>query len=667
MTNFPPSPSRDTNERQFLSCEAFLSYPCNLAETLVFEHTLESYCCKLHDESERLFNPFPDVKLLRFWETNEAGNGFQEYRPPDFESLKEHCQDTSSQDPACRYVFIRSKNSRAILELTHQDLAYLLSYHQVMPHFLDLLFTCGRQEKLQDFHYTAFRHENRLQKGDLNLKDKSKAELVGRSDRKIQHCYNLHSVERTRSGRGWSIRQTVVYHSFNIETGESFWIFIKGNDIIEKRIIKATNSRRSMDMTPSSHQTLTGSFSASLVAHTHIMEWCGELWRWYINEVEDRLRSKAKIAVLADVDNMVGPAMIPMPSRPDAITIPKNFRATLTPSSPISLSRLRTSFTRFSSFSRTEKSPTIAESDISPPIHTDHIVEEPEQIEDNDTNVERMFSFEKLQDLHQIGENMQEALMVLKQNRNVIREIREYYTTMVESDDFPAVIRDGCKPKLARFSQRALSIEKDLELQQSRLKTLNILLEDRSNLFYSVQQYASMQASKHFAKNAQASTNFTVNMTARMNHMTEKMHDIALKTGHQTVSMHVITVFTLIFLPGTFLAVSLPHRLSANMPLITRQTFFSSGILRWYESEDKLAGSKYSWNMEKDRLSLYLKIVIPMMVLIIVGWLVLYFKSKAQKKQEEEELRMLASLEEGPLESPVSEESETRTSGTGNA
>lgn len=47
-------------------------------------------------------------------------------------------------------------------------------------------------------------------------------------------------------------------------------------------------------------------------------------------------------------------------------------------------------------------------------------------------------------------------------------------------------------------------------------------------------------------------------MTLSMHFMTEKMHDIAVKTGRQTVSMHAITVFTLVFLPGTFLAVRRP-------------------------------------------------------------------------------------------------------------
>ena len=38
--------------------------------------------------------------------------------------------------------------------------------------------------------------------------------------------------------------------------------------------------------------------------------------------------------------------------------------------------------------------------------------------------------------------------------------------------------------------------------------------------------------------------------------MTEKMHEIASKTKQETVSMRIITLVTLFFLPGTFISVS---------------------------------------------------------------------------------------------------------------
>jgi hypothetical protein len=57
-----------------------------------------------------------------------------------------------------------------------------------------------------------------------------------------------------------------------------------------------------------------------------------------------------------------------------------------------------------------------------------------------------------------------------------------------------------------------------------------------------------MEASKRFAKQAAAST---TNMEA----MTEEMKSLAQKTKQETVSIHIITIVTLLFLPGTFISV----------------------------------------------------------------------------------------------------------------
>lgn len=59
---------------------------------------------------------------------------------------------------------------------------------------------------------------------------------------------------------------------------------------------------------------------------------------------------------------------------------------------------------------------------------------------------------------------------------------------------------------------------------------------------------------------------------------TLSMHEIAIETKQETLSMHVITVFTLVFLPGTFLAVrraALPQTpceldTADNYPRVTR-------------------------------------------------------------------------------------------------
>ena len=43
----------------------------------------------------------------------------------------------------------------------------------------------------------------------------------------------------------------------------------------------------------------------------------------------------------------------------------------------------------------------------------------------------------------------------------------------------------------------------------------------------------------------------------KMENMTRQMHKIAVKTEKETVSMRIITLVTLFFLPGTFISVSL--------------------------------------------------------------------------------------------------------------
>ena len=66
---------------------------------------------------------------------------------------------------------------------------------------------------------------------------------------------------------------------------------------------------------------------------------------------------------------------------------------------------------------------------------------------------------------------------------------------------------------------------------------------------YGILQYQSMQASEVFARKAHESAN-------KMEWMTYSMHDIAHKTKQETVSMRIITLVTLFFLPGTFIGVS---------------------------------------------------------------------------------------------------------------
>ena len=59
-----------------------------------------------------------------------------------------------------------------------------------------------------------------------------------------------------------------------------------------------------------------------------------------------------------------------------------------------------------------------------------------------------------------------------------------------------------------------------------------------------------MESNKLFASKAQMSAQ-------NVEVLTRDMHEIAKKTKQETVSMRIITLVTLFFLPGTFISVSL--------------------------------------------------------------------------------------------------------------
>lgn len=64
--------------------------------------------------------------------------------------------------------------------------------------------------------------------------------------------------------------------------------------------------------------------------------------------------------------------------------------------------------------------------------------------------------------------------------------------------------------------------------------------------------------------------------TENMEFMTKDMHIIAQKTKQETVSMRIITLVTLFFLPGTFISVSLTILLNTQVGSLGFSPFLST-------------------------------------------------------------------------------------------
>jgi hypothetical protein len=132
------------------------------------------------------------------------------------------------------------------------------------------------------------------------------------------------------------------------------------------------------------------------------------------------------------------------------------------------------------------------------------------------------------------------------------------------------------------------------------------------------------------------------------------MESIARRTERETVSMHTITVVTLLFLPATFLGVS--HcDLASSVSLEDRsdadkkQTFFQSGVFQWAERQE-IAGD---WFFRTDVFGLFMAICVPMTVFTLCFWLVMNTLARMKARRKVSEDRMAAEAMAQPHATPV--------------
>ncbi|KAM3071949.1 hypothetical protein ACMFMG_008417 [Clarireedia jacksonii] len=292
--------SRSTDDVRFkASCESAAEFPKNLVYHDTYNHVLQSYTERLELQESRLF--FDESKSnLWFRDYKDGIEAFVNTSICGMDKLRAYLTDGDSgiTDPKCRYLFIHAPHSRERLRTTRLMLMFVFTYHQVMPEFLDFIFPFGKPLYTQDFHFSGFRHEERLSEDDrgLNLSH------LGRSGQDLRMCYSLKSVEPSKGQTNWpwSIRHTAIYHSFDAATGRSFWTFIKGDLLIKKRIEEASMSTR--QTSTGSFETLSLALSSSLATHLVIFEWCREHWRWYINFLEHTLEEKSRETLLVSLD-----------------------------------------------------------------------------------------------------------------------------------------------------------------------------------------------------------------------------------------------------------------------------------------------------------------------------------------------------------------------------
>lgn len=350
-----------------------------------------------------------------------------------------------------------------------------LSCHQVMPDFLDFVFPFGESEHAQDFHFSGFRAENQFSK-DFGAEPALTVPTLGRSGRQFQMCFNLRSAEPTTydSRRPWSIRQVAIYHSFDVETGRTVWILVKGNGLFRDRIASAAaNGSKNEKTDITSFETVTGAFASSLNVHIMLCEWARENWRWYINFLEEYFQGLTRRSLHTTIDTDVQP----MTETTAALTQARSYTTPLP-----AIKRQGTMASQFNKFKRafSFKPSSSTHAAIVTPI--------PLQVAPvlhagvSNRSDEKEFSFEKLQLVQKLEEKATETLLVLKTNMDVLTELRDCYARFQMSESWPDELKSQAKDHLVRFETRVSSAISEIGMEKSRLETLARHISDRKTL-----------------------------------------------------------------------------------------------------------------------------------------------------------------------------------------
>lgn len=290
----------------------FMSYPCNLVYRTpgtalkLYKARLDFAELDLCEVDERLVEvPIRDSH-------NDSGKEENKYNIHTFNELTQwlgvettidpadpnkQIVSAKCKDPKCRFIYIYGEHSRDRLKITQNMLTQILTYHQVMPAYLDFISVFGAQSEPHDLRFSSFREQT-------TLTDPPRSRAVpglGRSGRQYQLCYNLKCVALKSEDKTkfmlneWSIQQAVIHHQFDIVEGRMLWIITKGSLDFQECSKELTGK----DANPEDRafNTFEECFRSSLSAHLLYCHWSTEYWLRYIKWLERVVENENVIAI----------------------------------------------------------------------------------------------------------------------------------------------------------------------------------------------------------------------------------------------------------------------------------------------------------------------------------------------------------------------------------
>ncbi|KAK0102818.1 hypothetical protein ONS96_005453 [Cadophora gregata f. sp. sojae] len=596
------------------------TFPRNTVRPTTSRHHLEGYLKRLNSHDGRLF--CVDGKAsIDLWDYDDFAKEFHNTCVANEFELIARLEGERlfvRDDPRSRFIFIHARNSRECLRASRRMFVRALTHHQVMPSFLDFVFPFGHQQYAEDLLFSGFREDTKLVPSDGGLIIPE----LGRSGVEIRMCYSLKSVEPKIIDQDfpWSIRQTAVYHSFDLVTGKACWIVMKGSHLIRDRVRSASSAieEGSSSTELSSFDSVSSSLGSALETHLVLCDWCDEDWRWYLTFLEKELQRLTRRALVIDIPK--ARSFVEPEAYQERKQHTKSITRTISAYTKRTLSSSRKYTSSSSSMEKGEYRPSFPQPPMSPlsppvspldetapqlppvlppgmdPMGSQATYQKPEKDE--------VFSVRTLQQVQVIEDKTNEVLLIIEANIKIVKNIRKHYQTVLASDECPSELKSETRVKISYFEKRIANIIGDLEIQHSSAQTLLRLLENRKSILSGLLNISNIEASKEFATHSQHSA-------SKMEAITEAMHHLALKTKQETVSMRIITLVTLFFLPGTFIS-----------------TVMSTDIIKFPSKQE--SGKVF----QSGALQLWLVITLPLMAITFIAWWLVYWLVNRREEQQ---------------------------------
>ncbi|QDS73347.1 hypothetical protein FKW77_006780 [Venturia effusa] len=190
------------------------------------------------------------------------------------------------RDPRSRFIHIWAVHSRSELRITQEMLTLILTFHQVMPSYLDFIDVFGAQSDSRVCTFSGFRELRNLTTSPRTLAIYS----LGRSGRLFQLVYNFTGVTQNSENQ-WSIRKASIYHQFDVYIGTTLWIVTKDRADLHQRYKEVTGPEGREE--ERSFGDVAQCLRSSFAAHLLFCQWATEDWRSYLRWLEETIESDA--------------------------------------------------------------------------------------------------------------------------------------------------------------------------------------------------------------------------------------------------------------------------------------------------------------------------------------------------------------------------------------